>query len=208
MAENMENVPKGFLGKEKVAPTLANWKKNNPFTVPPRYFEELEKKTHYSIWLSTFKKEENCGLTVPENYFSALTTHINAQVSLEEFKPASTGFNTPTDYFENLQQQIASRTTGYQRPKTIPLWKKRFFKYGVAASLTLITGFGLYIYQQQITKTHHTELAQEQLLYDIEENIIIEYIQEQNTKTANLSEAEMETYILNNISTNELFENL
>ena len=84
-------------------------------------------------------------------------------------------------------------------------------KYVSAACFFLIAASGLYVNQQQnLKEIRNTELAQENLLYDIDESVIIEHLQESQTTTSatNASASELETYILDNFSSSDLSNNL
>lgn len=206
MAENME--------WENEAPQLAKLKKSNPFTVPNQYFEELEERINQSVFINTLEKTESAGFSVPSNYFETLESQINSRITLEQFRDEAQGFSVPDGYFEKLQQNIAAKTTETKAKKTIKLWHQPIFKYAVAACLVIAATTGWFAnvnYEdKQLSKT---ELAKEQMLYDIDESVILEYVQEsQNVKTANVTDGEsvneMESYILDNFSTNDLSNNL
>jgi len=202
MAENME--------WENEAPQLAKLKKSNPFTVPNQYFEELGERINQSVFISNLEKTENAGFNVPSNYFETLESQIQARVTLEQFKDETQGFAVPSGYFENLQQNIIAKTTETKVVKTVKLWHQPLFKYAVAACLVIASTTGwfanVHFQNKQLRKT---ELAKEQILYDIDESVILEYLQEsQNVKTANVTDGEMESYILDNFSTNDLSNNL
>lgn len=204
MAENME--------WENEAPQLAKLKRVNPFTVPNQYFEELEERINQSIFISKLEKTENAGFNVPSNYFETLENQINSRIVLEQFKNETQGFSVPDGYFEKLQQNIVAKTT--ETKKTVKLWHQPIFKYAVAACLVIASTTGWFAnVHYQDKQLRNAELAKEQLLYDIDESVILEYVQEsQNVKTANVTDGqsvnEMESYILDNFSTNDLSNNL
>ncbi len=206
MAENME--------WENEAPQLAKLKKSNPFTVPNQYFEELGERINQSVFISKLEKTENAGFNVPSNYFETLEKQINSSIALEQFKYETQGFSVPDTYFEKLQQNIVAKTTETKASKTVKIWQQPIFKYAVAACLVIastISWFANTNYRDK--QLRKTELAKEQLLYDIDESVIFEYVQEsQNVKTANFTDGEnvneMENYILDNFSTNDLSNNL
>ncbi|MFN0256869.1 hypothetical protein [Pedobacter ureilyticus] len=201
MAENME--------WENEAPQLAKLKKSNPFTVPSYYFEGLEERINQSVFINSLQKNEDTGFTVPLHYFDKLEEQIKTRVSLEQFKDGEqNGFAVPNGYFEKLQQSITAQTT--ERKKTIKLWHQPLFKYAVAACLVIASTTGWFANEHyQNKQLRKTELAKEQMLYDIDESVIMEYMQEaQNVKTANVTDSEMENYILDNFSTNDLSNNL
>lgn len=201
MAENME--------WENEAPQLAKLKKSNPFTVPSNYFEELEERINQSVFISSLQKSEHGGFDTPSNYFETLEEQITSRVTLAQFSSKETqDFTVPDGYFEKLQQNIIAKTNNTK--KVVKLWAKPLFKYAVAACLVIASTTGWFVNKQYQTKQlRYTELAKEQLLYDIDESVIMEYVQEnQNIKTASLTDSELESYILDNFSTNDLSNNL
>jgi len=201
MAENME--------WENEAPQLAKLKKSNPFTVPENYFGELEERIHQSVFMSSLEKTANAGFTTPPNYFENLSEQIISQAQLSTLvNEQQQGFNVPDGYFDQLQQHISAKTIGAK--KTVKLWHQPLFKYAVAACLVVASTTGWFANKQyQSHQLRKTELAKEQLLYDIDESVIIEYVQEaQHVKTANVTDSEMENYILDNFSTTDLSNNL
>ena len=200
MAENME--------WENEAPKLAKLEKSNPFTVPSNYFEELEGRINQSVFINSLQQEKHTGFNVPENYFDTLQNQITSRITLAQFKKETDGFAVPSGYFDELQQNIVNKTTATK--KTIKLWHNPLFKYAIAASLVIVSSTGWFANKQyQDKQLRKTELAKEQLLYDIDESVIMEFVQEaQNTKTANVTEGEMESYILDNFSAHDLSNNL
>jgi len=83
---------------------------NNPFTVPPGYFDELEQRITSYIHLNELQSQAPEGFTVPENYFDELSANIQSRIAIEELASAeNTGFAIPENYFDNLQQQISAR---------------------------------------------------------------------------------------------------
>ena len=208
MAENMENGPNKFFCEEIEAAQLAKVNRDNPFTVPSNYFEELKERTHHAVFLESLKNEKDCGFTVPENYFNTLENSINAEVGLEEFKDdKNQGFEVPNNYFETLQYQINTKIV--KNGKTIKLWRQPFFKSAVAASIIIAATGGWLITDQTNKQISSNVLTNDQMLYDIDQSVIEEYIHEsQNAKTTKATVVELEAYILDNFSTNELSNNL
>lgn len=201
MADNME--------WENEVPQLAKLKKSNPFTVPSNYFEELNERINQSVFISSLEKKEHNGFNTPTSYFETLENQIKSRISLEQFKDGDQeGFAVPSGYFEKLQQNITAQTT--EKKKSIKLWHQPLFKYAAAACLVIASTTGWFANEHyQDKQLRKTELAKEQLLYDIDESVIMEYVQEaQNVKTASFTDTEMENYILDNYSTSDLSNNL
>ena len=146
---------------------------------------------------------------VPDNYFDDLTAQINAAVFLDRLnQKEGSGFITPSSYFDKLQATILDQTI-YTKPatKVIRFWQHDLMKYAAAACFILLAASGLYVNEQNKVKS--TELASEAILYDIDESVIIEHLQESQTATnTSASQAEIESYILEHYSSNELSNNL
>lgn len=88
--------------------SLKQVNENNPFTVPPGYFNELEQKITSTINLEKLKTGN--GFTVPENYFNQLTSNIQSRINIEAYvNNDAHGHAVPADYFENMEQQISAR---------------------------------------------------------------------------------------------------
>lgn len=193
---------------EEEAPNLAALKKGNPFNVPENYFNELAERTQQLFFIDSLQEEKTTGLCVPPSYFDTLSEKINANISLAEFKTKREGFNVPADYFNHLENRITAQTSANE--KVITLWRKPFLKYAIAACLVAATTLGIYITQQQQAK-HEQKIAfaSDELLYDIDESVIEEYIHEsQQVKNQPVSEVDLEAYILDNFSASELSKNL
>ena len=213
MNENLEN--NDWINE---APTLAAMGKRNPFAVPDGYFESVEEQTLSAVFLDGLKKKTNQNsFEVPQNYFEDLMERIETRISLSEM-PKAQQFAVPENYFDTLQSRINNKIaaeTPQKVAKIVPLWRKNMVKYASAACFVLMATFGAYFYQNNpsvpAAKTPLADLANEQLLYDIDENTIIEHLDAQNTnssKTNSASDTEMENYILSHFSSNDLSQEL
>ncbi|MGY0040454.1 hypothetical protein [Pedobacter sp. NJ-S-72] len=140
--------------------------------------------------------------------------------------PKSEGFHTPDLYFQKLQASILAKTTGAdllvhdspakvtesdssvkQQPKLIRLWHNDLIKYASAACFILVTAFGLYLNQQNFNTENKTaDMVSEQMLYDMNEQDIIDHVAGNNVdvQNDNTAKADLETYILNNYSQSDL----
>jgi len=218
MNENLEN--NDWINE---APTLAAMVKRNPFIVPKGYFDNCEQDVLNQVFLDKLKQKTNSNVfEVPVSYFEELTEMIETRIALEEINLPSRGFAVPENYFETLQSRINSKiATDEIKPKEakiIPLWKKGFVKYASAACFVLIASFGVYFYQnnQSIATTNaaqlrSAEMANEAMLYDIDESTIIEHVEAQTTSNktnVSASDTEMENYILSNYSSTDLAQEL
>lgn len=198
---------------EMEAPLLASLPRTTPFRVPNQYFGELQNHINQSVFVDSLMQRENQGFSVPENYFEELGSNIEARIAIDKFKNLTDndGFKTPVNYFDNLNAQILSKTSA-SKPKTkvFKLWNSDLMRYAAAACFILLTASGLYLNQQNtLTQNRNTEIASEQMLYDIDESVIIEHLIESESLTsASPSNTELENYILDHYTTNDLSNNL
>lgn len=198
---------------EMEAPFLASLPRTTPFRVPDQYFGDLQTHIHQSVFLDSLIQRENQGFTVPENYFEELDANIKAKIAIDKFKNLTDndGFKTPSNYFDNLNAQILSKTSALKpKTKVFKLWNSDLMRYAAAACFIILTASGLYLNQQNTLKQNrNTEIASEQILYDIDESVIIEHLMENESLTSTSpSDTELENYILNHYSTNDLSNNL
>jgi len=214
MNENIEN-----NDWKKDVPALAAMQKSNPFNIPNGYFESVEEKVKSAIFIDGLNKELNSdSFEVPQNYFENLSERIQTNIKLSALPKDKHSFSVPEHYFNDLKHKITNRIAAEQPIKTvkiIPLWRRNILKYASAACFVLIASFGAYFYQNNASsvpaQTPSAELSSDQLLYDIDENTIIEHLEQQNTTSANntsASDTEMENYLLSNFSSSDLSHEL
>jgi len=215
MNENIEN--NEWVNE---APTLAAMEKRNPFFVPDGYFENCDESVFSSIFIDGLKQKTNeNSFDVPQHYFEELTERIETRIALTEMVKAKNTFTVPENYFDTLQSRITNRIAESEpkkEVKVVSLWKRNLVKYASAACFLLISSFGIYFYQTSKStdaQIQSADMATEQMLYDIDENTIIEHIESLNAnsskvKTTSASDTELETYILNNYSSSDLSQEL
>lgn len=217
MNENIEN--NDWMNE---APALAAMVKRNPFSVPDGYFENCDEAIFSTVFLDGLKqKTSNNNFEVPQNYFEDLTERIQTRIALSEMPKADQAFAVPENYFDTLQRRIADRIATSEpkkEAKVVPLWRRSIVKYASAACFLLMASFGVYFYQNNSSATtaqqvQSAEAINEQLLYDIDESMIIDHLEAQNTtrsniKTTSASDTEMENYILSNFSSSDLSQEL
>jgi len=152
------------------------------------------------------------GFLVPAAYFNTLKVQTEAQIALEKVRTASAsnGFSTPDAYFSKLQAGILAQTiNAAPQPKKLRLWHNDWVKYVSAACFVLLVATGLYLKQQSALKAdQYAELASDAVLYNIDESVIIEHLKEDQKATHTVSQTEMENYILDHYSANELTNSL
>jgi hypothetical protein len=208
------------------APYLASLPAVNPFIVPEHYFSSLSDTINAAVYTEKLRDGiSSSGFTVPEDYFSSLKARIVTETGLGilQHLPEKDGNSIPEGYFEQLQAKILARTTAetsadlkvvvpiQEQSKIVRLWNSDLLKYASAACFILVTAFGLYLNQQNFTQESTvSDIANEQMLYDIDEQDIIDHI-DRNTpeiQRAAVKNEELETYILNNYSQNDLASEL
>jgi len=195
------------------APYLAGLGMKSPFATPEGYFEQLPEHIHQAIYLENLKAElPEDGFKIPENYFDELSAGIEAKLAtgrLKEMVP-NNGFAVPGDYFNQLQAKISEKTST-KETKIVRLWHSKLLKYASAACFVLISAAGIYFYPGNSTgQSASADLANEQMLYDIDENTIIEHIQSNSLKAESpaVADADLENYILSNYSQNDIASDL
>jgi len=117
-------------------------------------------------------------------------------------------FETPVNYFAQLQDAVIAQTSGVKKPsKIVRLWNSNVLKYASAACFLIVAGLGIYFNTNSVTPAPiNNELAAEQMLFDIDEDVIIEHIEASALHDSQVSktDAALENYILTNYSSNEL----
>lgn len=167
----VNNIPDDFENLEKYAPTLAKVRKENCFTVPAGYFDELAEAIRIEVTASQFSKENPFSVPadyfnelaldveatiaasqlvsenkfdVPANYFDELPKEIEAGIIASSF-PKENPFEVPTDYFDHLPSVIQDRiSTQTKKVKVLSLdWFTRTQVLAVAASVVIVCLVGI-----------------------------------------------------------------
>lgn len=195
---------------ELETPHLAGLSRETPFIISEDYFAELARHIKTSIFLSSLNQQS--GFIVPAKYFEGLAQKINTKLASTRVlgQPVkNTGFDVPLGYFESLPQRIEFKIKAQQKPKKI--WQHRWIKYASAACLALICGSGFYFnYHQPSQLLANTDLQNENILYDIDESMIMEQIieKQQHPASQEISSSDVENYILNNFSSADIRNHL
>jgi hypothetical protein len=207
------------------APFLAKLPRTNPFSTPPGYFEGLQENINASVYLDRLKDQAGpMSLQVPEGYFEEFKDRIYSRIAEEELKDLvqEGGFAVPEGYFENLNSRIMAQVAEpalvvKKNTPVFKLWHSNAMKYSTAACIVIISAIGLYLNEPPTTtvasKTVQVQKAskEDQALYDIDEQVIIEEMptgSTQQTANTTATQTEMEDYILNNYSQNDISSNL
>lgn len=200
------------------APNLAAMPVHQSFSVPEGYFEQLPHEIVNGIYLEKIKaKAIDSGFNTPENYFNELNQQINSEILAERLKnivPFAEQAAVPPNYFEHLQANILAKTVDQdkkQSSKIVRLLHSSMLKYASAACFILLSATGLYFYQQQshTGKLVSTDIPTDQMLYDIDEQIIIDHIEANDLHQSKLAASDLvlENYILNNYSQSDIASN-
>ncbi len=87
-----------------------------------------------NIDLSLIRKHDSGkGFDVPENYYHDLEEDILQ-------KTVYVGFTTPQGYFETLSQKTEQRIQQQKQARVVPLFTKKYWITGIAASLAAVAG--------------------------------------------------------------------
>lgn len=191
------------------------------YTVPDQYFSSLKNRILAQTTTVEFNIEKQSGAqeeySRDDPYFTEVSDAevFDAEEAFIHF-PVSGGFSTPDQYFQKLQAKILAQTAEKDAPvrksKIVRLWHSGLLKYASAACFVLVAAFGFYLNQQTAKPVTATaaEIANEQMLYDIDEQDIIDHVEgnvgDEPKTTA--THAEMETYILNNYTQSDLSSEL
>jgi hypothetical protein len=162
------------------------------------------------------KGSGHTGFTIPPDYFEELDAQIQTRISLENLPPsASHGFTVPKDYFDQLTIDIISKTHAERKPlKLFRFMHSSAFKYASAACFAVIVAAGVFFNTNRMGadksgSSNAEDLAAEQILFDIDEQIVIEHIESLYQKpSASADDQALENYILNNYSQSDLASNL
>lgn len=198
---------------EKEASHLASLSRSTPYRVPDNYFDDLQARINQSVFIADLMQKEDPGFVVPQNYFENLAEQIESKIATAQIKELvkADGFKTPANYFEKLNTAILEQTiNATPKIKKISLWRSDLVKYAAAACLVIVTATGFYFNQnKEVAQNTTAELISEQMLYDIDESVIIEHLQEsENMSTSLASDKEIENYILENYSSSDISNNL
>ena len=193
---------------------------DHSFSVPEGYFDQLPLQIENGIFLEKLKtRAADTGFNTPVNYFEGLTQAINAEILADRLRviaPVNEYPTVPANYFEQLQSDILSKTVNEnnkkQPAKIVRLFRSNILKYASAACFIILSAAGLYFYETQDrpTKSIYSDLPTEQMLYDIDEQVIIDHIEANSLDQAKKSASDiaLENYILNNYSQSDIASGL
>ncbi|MFV0564333.1 MAG: hypothetical protein ACK5NB_00725 [Flavobacteriaceae bacterium] len=148
------------------------------------------------------------GFKTPEGYFDNLGDRMFVGSRLRA-KANTKGFTVPNHYFDALESNIATKLKAEKAPKVISLFNKKSILYAssiaatVALLVTLTLGKTNVGWNSLDAETVENYMLLEDLdTYEIANLLPIENLDE--TDFVNFSEAEIETYLLNNTDIEDL----
>jgi hypothetical protein len=160
-------------GWKEQSPLLRAAGKENPFSVPDGYFDDMQQQITSRIAIENISLSDSNGrLAVPEGYFETLEDQIMSSIRVEKLKdlPKDGGFSVPEGYFDTLNDSIKQQVGLVDKPKDakvrtlVPLW----LKYAAAACIMIAASAGLYLFQKSDT-------IDKQLAY-IPDEAIVDYL--------------------------------
>ncbi|WP_256004243.1 hypothetical protein [Pedobacter deserti] len=176
----------------------------------------MEENLEHLEWMKGLK---DTGFTIPSDYFEELDDQVRARIFLEKFPPSTnSGFIVPSNYFEQLAAEIISKTSAKvgEPAKITRLWPSGFIKYASVACFVILLAAGYmagnkWLSQSQSAQEERfNDIVSEQVLFDIDEQVIIEHIESlnQGDPIASAEDQALEKYILDNYSQSDLASNL
>lgn len=190
-ADQFFNVIKDRILAETAEDIHVDFPKETGFSTPDLYFQNLQSRI----------LAKTTGETVFEQ--SLKDNRIVAEISpLAVVKPLTIKRTLTAE-----ESSANVKPLGDVKPltKITRLWHSGLLKYTSAACFILVSAFGLYLNQQNFQKeAGAAEIANEQMLYDINEQDIIDHIQGISADKQTVSNTDLESYLLNNYSQNEL----
>lgn len=131
---------------EEQAPMLAAMEKENPFLLPPGYFEKMAEQLNAQINISQSVTVGSI-LKAPENYFDNLEERISSVIKLKQLKESDVAeiFNIPENYFNTLEGKITSKINSESSQPKIRKLISKWTTYAAAACIMGIIGVGVYL---------------------------------------------------------------
>ncbi len=112
-----KNIPNDFESLANYAPNLAKVKKENCFTVPDAYFDELPEDVLITTITSSFNKQNP--FAVPVNYFNDMAVELEASIYAANLSKESE-LDIPANYFDDLPNEIQAGIITASFPKENP----------------------------------------------------------------------------------------
>jgi hypothetical protein len=158
-------------------------------------------------------KKNTVGLNVPEGYFDNFEDRMMLRL-LEESLPASNGFKVPEGYFDSVEKSVLNKLSEHNEPKVVSLFSRRNLLYatGIAASLALIVslwgGAGEDVSLKDLSVNEVEAFINNGGVdidsYDVLALLDEEELSEITIPTEEISEENLEEYLLDNFDANSL----
>lgn len=187
---------------KKDAPRLAAMERENLFSVPSNYFEELSEKLVSKSIIEALRIEQEKEFKLSTDYFTTLESRIKAKI--ENLKEQEIIPNSSHISKENYQDKFKDKTV-----ELIDNKKTNFFKtwisYGAAASVSILLGTIVYLstraddINKQLTKVSDKEIIEYLQIHSTtsDNQFIIENLDEEDLHqvSSEISIDEIELYI-------------
>lgn len=222
-----------WLEEHKQFPRLEQLKNKPGFIVPENYFERLESKLELLDYPQLVKLGNNGGYIVPANYFEnaevrELSKVLKGEDDLSAFSNLNSikkenPFTVSENYFEASSQKIHASV---QKPaKVISLFSGRVLYSAAAAIAAIILGVWIYNYyfkpvvsgdcgtiacvdKKDILKSKSLETLDDDQLYEIVDTKKLEEKLEKKENKQDKKEQKEADTSLNNISTEDLIDEI
>jgi hypothetical protein len=185
--------------------------RQDPFTVPVDYFENLPVQVIQRIRVEELAGQDGSSFPVPIGYFEELPGRIQSAVFAAELQEevGTTGFNVPSGYFDTLADRIIAEVAP-AKPAVKVRRLNSWISYAAAACITVAVASALVFNQSR-------NLAPEDHLANVPDQEIVNYLEEhsdsadgyfikENIDDAtglsvhdNLSQQEIERYLENTL---------
>lgn len=181
---------------EKDAPRLSTMERENPFSVPSNYFEELSEKLKSNVIIESARFEQEKEFSLTPNYFSTLESRIKSKI--EDLNKEERFSNASSTYNGTKHNEFDDKIVSINKSSNI---FKSWISYGAAASISMILGTIVYF-------SIKTDDINKQLT-NVSDQEIIEYLQVHTTITdnqfiiENLNEEDLQQ-VSNDISIEEI----
>lgn len=177
-------------------PALHSVNRNNVFTVPEGYFENISEMV-----LAEIRTEQNKlvwgrkqTFQIPENYFETTVNNVLMKVRAQQTSPEGevaeelssiapllneikrrNVYSVPEGYFDRINYTASVQTSA----KVVPLRPKRNWKqYLIAACVLFVIASGTYLYTDLKTPYVSTNFNIEKSLQNVNDQDIISYLQD------------------------------
>ncbi len=153
------------------------------------------------------------GFKTPENYFDSLEDQIMNTIKTNHTlgNIEDTGFKIPNEYIDNVEDAVFSKLRLEEKTKVVSLFSKRNLMYVSGLAATMLIFFSIFMNSNEETiETIDIELVENYIIdedidsYEIAALLTNEDLSEDFLVESNIMDESLETYILENISIEDL----